>query len=85
MSGLNRIATLRFVRIAAEPLGLVATRIEWDDGLITWVGPERGRELLPSLVNHQPLAREGVADPVEAAQPPVTARDLLAAGHRLHS
>jgi hypothetical protein len=84
MSGLNRIATLRFVRIAAEPLGLVAARIEWDDGLITWVGPERGRELLPSLVNRQPREREGIADPVEAAQPPVTARDLLAADHRLH-
>ena len=84
MSDLNRIATLRFVRITAEPLALVATRIEWDDGLVTWVGPARGRELFPNLVNHAPLAREGVIDPVEAAQPPVTARDLMAAGTRLH-
>ena len=84
MSDLNRIATLRFVRISAEPLALVATRIEWADGLVTWVGPERGRALFPNLVSHQPLAREGVADPVEAAQPPVTARDLAAAGIRLH-
>ena len=84
MSDLNRISTLRFVRIAAEPLGLVATRIEWDDGLITWVGPERGRELFPNLVNHLPLAREGVEDPVEAAQPPVTPRGLLPPGTRLH-
>lgn len=84
MSDLNRIATLRFVRIAAEPLGLVAARIEWDDGQITWVSPERGRELLPNLVDHLPLEREGVADPVEAAQPPITARDLPAPGHRLH-
>ena len=84
MSDLNRIATLRFVRIAAEPLGLVATRIEWDDGQITWVGPERGRELFPNLVNHQALAREGVEDPVEAAQPPISGRALMAAGYRLH-
>lgn len=84
MSDLNRIATLRFVRISAEPLGLVATRIEWDDGTITWVGPERGRQLFPNLVNHAPLAREGVDDPVKAAEPPVTPRDMLPPGTRLH-
>jgi hypothetical protein len=75
MSDVNRIATLRFVRITAEPVGLVAARIEWDDGTITWVGPGRGRELVPNLVNHEPLAREGVDDPVEAAEPPVSPRD----------
>jgi hypothetical protein len=84
MSDLNRIAALRFVRITAEPLALIATRIEWEDGLVTWVGPERGRELFPSLVSHAPLAREGVTDPVEAAQPTVTARDLLASGTTVH-
>jgi hypothetical protein len=84
MSDLNRIATLRFVRITAEPLALIATRIEWEDGLVTWVGPERGRELFPNLVTHAPLVREGVDDPVEAAQPPVTARDLVGAGITLH-
>ena len=84
MSHLSRIATLRFVRIAAEPLGLIAARIEWEDGLITWVAPERGRELLPNLANQQPLEREGLSDPVEAAQPPVPGRALMAAGQRPH-